>query len=84
MTMSQSVDVRPIGPVVESECEIPRDRMWSVEEVSYYLGVPVGPLYSWRVQRRGPASHRLGRFLRYRPEDVDAWFNDLNDWGVAG
>ena len=35
------------------ERDIPRDRLWSVEEVSYYLGVQVGTLYSWRVQRRG-------------------------------
>ena len=55
-----------------------------VEEVSYYLGVPVGTLYSWRVQRRGPACRRIGRFLRYRPEDVTAWFAGLGDWPAAG
>jgi excisionase family DNA binding protein len=66
------------------EREIPRDRLWSVEEVSYYLGVPVGTLYSWRAQRRGPACRRIGRFLRYRPEDVTAWFAGLGDWPAAG
>jgi predicted DNA-binding transcriptional regulator AlpA len=66
------------------ERDIPRDRLWSVEEVSYYLGVPVGTLYSWRVQRRGPACRRIGRFLRYRPEDVTAWFAGLSDWPAAG
>ena len=64
--------------------EMPLDRLWSVEEVSYYLGVPVGTLYSWRVQRRGPACRRIGRFLRYRPEDVMAWFSSLGDWPAAG
>jgi predicted DNA-binding transcriptional regulator AlpA len=48
------------------------------------LGVPVGTLYSWRVQRRGPARRRIGRFLRYRPEDVTAWFTSLSDWPAAG
>jgi Helix-turn-helix domain len=66
------------------ERDIPRDRRWSVEEVSYYLGVPVGTLYSWRVQRRGPACRRIGRFLGYRPEDVTAWFAGLGDWPAAG
>jgi predicted DNA-binding transcriptional regulator AlpA len=66
------------------ERDIPRDRLWSVEEVSYYLGVPVGTLYSWRVQRRGPACRRIGRFLRYRPEDVTEWFPGLGDWPAAG
>jgi predicted DNA-binding transcriptional regulator AlpA len=64
--------------------DIPQDRLWSVEEVSYYLGVPVGTLYSWRVQRRGPACRRIGRFLRYRPEDVADWFCSLSDWPTAG
>jgi predicted DNA-binding transcriptional regulator AlpA len=68
----------------DGERDIPRDRLWSVEEVSYYLGVPVGTFYSWRVQRRGPACRRIGRFLRYRPEDVTAWFAGLGDWPAAG
>jgi hypothetical protein len=68
----------------DGERDIPRDRLWSVDEVSYYLGVPIGTLYSWRVQRRGPACRRIGRFLRYRPEDVTAWFAGLDDWPAAG
>ena len=63
---------------------IPRDRLWSVEEVSYYLGVPLGTLYSWGVQRRRPACRRICRFLRYRPEDVTAWFAGLGDWQRQG
>jgi Helix-turn-helix domain len=68
----------------KGERDIPRDRLWSVEEVSYYLGVPVGTPYSWRVQRRGPACRRIGRFLRYRPDDVTTWFAGLGDWPAAG
>ncbi|HEY5845400.1 MAG TPA: helix-turn-helix domain-containing protein [Microlunatus sp.] len=64
--------------------EVVRDRLWSVEEVSYYLGVPVGTLYSWRVQRKGPPCRRLGRVLRYRPADVEEWFSALGDWSETG
>lgn len=64
--------------------EAPRDRLWSVEEVSYYLGVPVGTLYSWRVQRKGPPCRRLGRVLRYRPDEVEDWFSALGDWSETG
>lgn len=70
--------------VSAGERDIPRDRLWSVDEVSYYLGVPIGTLYSWRVQRRGPECRRIGRFLRYRPEDVMAWFGSRGDWPAAG
>ncbi len=55
------------------------DRLWSVEDVSYYLGVPVATLYQWRVLGKGPAVRRVGRYLRYRPADVRAWVDGLDD-----
>src|SRR4029453_6288415 len=49
------------------ERDIPRDRLWSVEEVSYYLGVPVGTLYSWRGGGAGPRGRGVGRSFPLRP-----------------
>jgi hypothetical protein len=49
------------------------DRLWSVQDVSAYLVVPVGTLYAWRSEKRGPLGRLVGRHLRYRPEDVRAW-----------
>jgi hypothetical protein len=46
---------------------------WSVEDLSLYLDIPVQTLYRWRRYRCGPPSHRLGRHLRYLPEEVFAW-----------
>ncbi|WP_353654109.1 helix-turn-helix domain-containing protein [Arthrobacter sp. NEB 688] len=54
------------------------DRLWSVEDASYYLGVPIQTLYSWRGQGVGPPGRRVGRRLRYRPEDVKAWVAGLS------
>jgi excisionase family DNA binding protein len=42
-------------------------------EVAAYLQVPVKTLYAWRYEGKGPRAHRVGRHLRYRWEDVDAW-----------
>jgi excisionase family DNA binding protein len=47
--------------------------LWTVEEVSAYLGVPVATLYQWRHRRVGPRASRVGRHLRYDPADVRAW-----------
>ncbi|SCG14009.1 DNA binding domain-containing protein, excisionase family [Micromonospora echinofusca] len=47
--------------------------LWTVEEVSAYLGVPVATLYQWRHRRVGPLASRVGRHLRYDPADVRAW-----------
>lgn len=68
---------------METKQQPPVDRLWSVREVSYYLGVPVGTLYLWRSEGRGPASRRVGRHLRYRSEDVMAWVEGLDGWAVA-
>ncbi|GAA3508330.1 hypothetical protein GCM10023075_67490 [Streptosporangium album] len=38
-----------------------------------YLGVPVAPLYQWRHLGTGPESHKVGRHVRYLPDDVVAW-----------
>ncbi|GAA4237443.1 excisionase family DNA binding protein [Streptosporangium album] len=49
------------------------DRLWTVDEVAGYLGVPVATLYQWRHLGTGPESHKVGRHVRYLPEDVMAW-----------
>jgi len=53
------------------------ERLWTVDDVANYLGVPVKTLYQWRHRGYGPPSRRVGRYLRYRPDDVIAWFDSL-------
>jgi excisionase family DNA binding protein len=55
--------------------------LWSVKDVAAYLQVPVQTLYSWRTNGEGPPARRVGKYLRYRPEDVMRWVDDL-DTGV--
>ncbi|GGL24195.1 hypothetical protein GCM10014719_27340 [Planomonospora parontospora subsp. antibiotica] len=52
------------------------NRLWTVEEVAEYLGVPVGTLYQWRYKKTGPPGRRIGKYLRYLPEDVHAWVRE--------
>ena len=49
------------------------DRLWSIHDVSKYLGVPVGTLYQWRVRSEGPPALKLGRHLRYDRVAVREW-----------
>ncbi|MEU2308912.1 helix-turn-helix transcriptional regulator [Streptomyces misionensis] len=44
-------------------------------EVAAYLGVPVKTLYQWKYRGIGPNVHKVGRHLRYRWPEVDAWVN---------
>jgi excisionase family DNA binding protein len=67
-----------IAEVVQPATEIQRqvasiDRLWSVEEVSAYLGVPVKTLYQWKWRGAGPPVRKIGRHLRYDPAAVKRW-----------
>jgi predicted DNA-binding transcriptional regulator AlpA len=50
------------------------DRLWTAEETAAYLQIPKATLYQWRYLGIGPRGGRVGRHLRYDPEDVKAWF----------
>jgi hypothetical protein len=58
------------------------DRLWTVHEVSVFLGVPIATLHQWRYLGTGPAAFRVGRHLRYDPDVVRRWLVE-NCTGVA-
>ncbi|HYJ56061.1 MAG TPA: helix-turn-helix domain-containing protein [Mycobacterium sp.] len=66
---------RKVGIMVASRIE---DRLWSVRDVSEYLGIPVQTLYAWRSAATGPPGRLVGRRLRYRPQDVRDWVAGLS------
>lgn len=47
--------------------------LWSVDDVSTYLGIPVKTLYQWKWRGEGPPVRKIGRHLRYVPAEVRAW-----------
>ena len=49
------------------------DRLMSVPEVAEYLGIPQTTIYQWNYQRTGPPAFRVGRHLRFKRDDVEAW-----------
>lgn len=51
-------------------------KLLSIEDVAEFLGVPVNTLYTWRKTGKGPAGFRVGKYVRYRPDDVDAWITE--------
>lgn len=52
------------------------DRLWNVQDVSAFLGVPVATLHQWRYLGTGPEAFKVGRHLRYDPEAVRRWLVD--------
>ncbi|MGI8310164.1 helix-turn-helix transcriptional regulator [Saccharopolyspora hattusasensis] len=47
--------------------------LWGPEDLASYLKVPVATVYQWRHKGYGPCARKIGRHLRYRPDDVEAW-----------
>lgn len=48
-------------------------KLLSIDDLSDVLGVPVNTLYQWRTKGYGPTGLRVGKYVRYRPGDVQAW-----------
>lgn len=49
------------------------ERLLTVQDLAEYLGVPVATIYQWRYRGEGPNGFRVGRHVRYRWREVDAW-----------
>ena len=46
------------------------------QELADYLDLPVGTIYQWRVRGEGPAGLKIGRHVRFRRTEVEAWLED--------
>lgn len=49
----------------------------AVEDVAAQLGVAVKTIYQWRLRRPiyGPPAIKVGKYLRWKQADVDAWID---------
>jgi predicted DNA-binding transcriptional regulator AlpA len=52
------------------------ERLWTIQETSTFLGVPVSTLYHWNYRDEGPKPYKVGRHLRYDPRAVMRWLED--------
>lgn len=60
------------------------DDLLTLEEVAALLRRPVNTMRTWRYQRSGPPSFRLGRRVMYRRGDVEEWVRNQRDVGLRG
>ncbi|RAS62944.1 AlpA family transcriptional regulator [Lentzea atacamensis] len=57
-------------------------KLWTIKDVADFLGIPVQTLYQWRTRKYGPPGRRIGKYVRYIPDEVIAWF-DAQPNGVS-
>ncbi|MGH8907274.1 MAG: helix-turn-helix transcriptional regulator [Egibacteraceae bacterium] len=55
------------------------EELLTVQQVAAWLKVPVATIYQWRYRGEGPRGIRVGRYVRYRRADVDAFLNERMD-----
>ena len=48
-------------------------KLWTIQDLADYLDVPVNTLYQWRTKGYGPEGRRIGKYVRYRAQDVETW-----------
>lgn len=49
------------------------ERLWTPDETAQFLGVPRSTLYQWSYRGEGPKVFKVGRHLRYDPNEVMRW-----------
>jgi len=47
------------------------EKLLSAQEVADLLGIPLASLYAWNSRGVGPRRVHVGKYVRYRPVDVD-------------
>ena len=52
-----------------------KKRYLSPKEVEQVYGIKVGTLANWRLYAKGPKFVKIGRMIRYRVEDLEAFYS---------
>lgn len=51
------------------------DELLTINELARMLKVPVGTIHQWNYRRTGPVGFMVGRSLRWRKGEVEAWID---------
>jgi excisionase family DNA binding protein len=66
--------------VLTADRSAPRlSRLLTVKELADLLQIPSKTIYTWRYKGIGPPAVPMGKYLRFRAEDVAAWLDARAD-----
>lgn len=55
----------------------------SPAQLAAVMGVPLKTVYAWNTAGTGPEGMRMGKHVRYRRADVEAWMEQRAAQGLA-
>ena len=70
ITANQAVEAISAVETIKSA-----EAMFSPESLGQFLDLPVRTVYQWNSRGTGPPRIRVGRHVRYRRADVEAWLS---------
>ncbi len=56
-----------------------REPLTGTRDVAAYLGIPEATMHQWRHKGVGPRGYRVGRHVKYRLSEIDAWLEQQAD-----
>jgi excisionase family DNA binding protein len=61
-----------------------RQPLMSVKELAELLQVSVRTIYDWRYRGLGPTAIKVGRHVRYEPDEIERWLvvQRNNSWNL--
>ncbi|MBD3946344.1 helix-turn-helix transcriptional regulator [Nocardioides ganghwensis] len=55
------------------------NHLLSPQDLAALIAVPVATVYRWRSAGSGPRGYRIGKHVRFRMSDVEAWLDACAD-----
>jgi len=61
-----------------------RQPLMSVKDLAELLQVSVKTIYDWRYRGLGPTAIRVGRHVRYEPDEIERWLEiqRMSSWDL--
>ncbi|MBE0656923.1 MAG: helix-turn-helix domain-containing protein [Bryobacteraceae bacterium] len=57
---------------------IEKNGLWKEQKAAAYLDCSIKTLQGLRCRKKGPKFEKLGKMVRYRVADLEAWIADQN------
>ena len=77
MERTGHIDPGTVADVSDTWGSVRGENCWDIGDVANFFKVTPDTVREWRRHGYGPPARRVGRHLRWVPQEVADWFRDL-------